>query len=490
MSRIDGEPAGPAAPTLRRHAGPWSLWGLGVSVAVTGEFAGWNSGLIEGGFGGMLVATILISVMYLAMSLSAAELSAALPYAGGAYGFVRVALGPWLGCAAGIAQIVAYTAAAAAIAVSFGGFVASLGRQAGVDLPDFVWWGALYVLFVIFNVLGVVALFRLAITLALLALAALVGFWVVAVPAFDLTYALDVVAAPGGSTWLPNGLAGIAWAIPFAVWFYVGVEAVTLAGEETADPARAIPRGFLWSIVTLIAVAVPTLVLNSGVPPGATAVGLSTEPLLLAFSTVLAGQCGATLIAALGIAGQAASFHAMIYAYGRSIYAMGRAGYLPARLATLHAERRTPYVALIAGGVIGFVAALAGRLLPEALGLEAMLIAMAGFAAVFVCILSMIAFLRLRRDYPDMPRPYHSPAGATGAMTALVIAVAALGFMLVDRHLVTGIYGAAGFILLGLLHFALRGRHRLRPAPEETAAAALTASPVAEADAGKRPAHV
>ena len=48
---------------LRRHAGVWSLWALGVAAVISGDFFGWNFGLAYG-FGGLLVATVVITVMY------------------------------------------------------------------------------------------------------------------------------------------------------------------------------------------------------------------------------------------------------------------------------------------------------------------------------------------------------------------------------------------------------------------------------------------
>ncbi|MGH8959342.1 MAG: amino acid ABC transporter permease, partial [Acidimicrobiia bacterium] len=41
---------------LRRHAGVWSLWALGVAAVISGDFSGWNLGLNVGGFGGLLIA--------------------------------------------------------------------------------------------------------------------------------------------------------------------------------------------------------------------------------------------------------------------------------------------------------------------------------------------------------------------------------------------------------------------------------------------------
>ena len=73
--------------TLRRYAGVWSLWALGVGAVISGDFFGWNFGLAEGGFGGLASATAIITVMYVGLCTSIAEMSAALPHTGGAYSF-------------------------------------------------------------------------------------------------------------------------------------------------------------------------------------------------------------------------------------------------------------------------------------------------------------------------------------------------------------------------------------------------------------------
>ena len=49
---------------LRRYAGVWSLWALGVGAVISGHFSGWNLGLANG-WGSMLLATVAIAVMYL-----------------------------------------------------------------------------------------------------------------------------------------------------------------------------------------------------------------------------------------------------------------------------------------------------------------------------------------------------------------------------------------------------------------------------------------
>src|SRR3546814_1055711 len=78
---------------LRRYAGVWSLWALGVGAVISGHFSGWNFGL-QYGWGSMLIATIIIAVMYLGLIYSIAEMAPAMPHTGAAYSFARSAMGP------------------------------------------------------------------------------------------------------------------------------------------------------------------------------------------------------------------------------------------------------------------------------------------------------------------------------------------------------------------------------------------------------------
>lgn len=69
---------------LRKGAAGWILLaGLGVAYVISGDFAGWNFGLAEGGWGGLAIATLLMAVMNTTMIFSLAELSATIPSAGG-----------------------------------------------------------------------------------------------------------------------------------------------------------------------------------------------------------------------------------------------------------------------------------------------------------------------------------------------------------------------------------------------------------------------
>lgn len=453
---------------LTRYAGTWSVLAFGVGAVIAGEYTGWNPGLIDGGFGGLLVATLVVTVMYVAMCASLAEMSAAMPFAGAAYAYSRVALGAWGGFLAGLTQAMAALLTSAVFVVQISDtIVPAMNRLVGLHLAPPVWWAVLYGIFGWINVYSVALFFRVAATLCFAALAVLAMFWVEATPFFELHLALNTPAHLGGNPWLPNGLAGVAWALPFAIWFYVNIEQAPMAAEETKRPERAVPRALNYGMLILAVAALLTLFLNSGVSPGAEQIGVAKEALLVAFQNVLVFRLPYGLLPFLYLIGLVASFHTSIYAYSRGIFVLSRAGYIPAELSLTHPKRQTPHRAIIAGTVFAYIVALIIYLMPSDSPVAVLLINMSVFSALISYVFTMSAYVVLARDHPDLKRPYVSPLGATGAITALLIAVAAVVLLFHNPMYRPGLYGAAVLLLGGIAYFTLRRRHRLIAAPEE-----------------------
>ena len=463
---------------LRRYAGFWSLWALGVGAVISGDFFGWNFGLGVGGFGGLAIATVIVAVMYLGLCYSLAEMAPALPHAGGPYSFARAGLGPWGGFLTGLAASIEYILTPAVIVVGIGGYMGAVVNSLfGLNLPAPLWWLLFYVIFVGINIWGVAATFRVTVAATLLALAILLVFWIGAIPHFSWDLALNIPPAAGQSPWLPFGWGGMFYALPFAVWFFLAIEQVPLAAEEAQQPRRDLPKALLWGILTLLIAAALTLLLNSGIAPGAAAVGVSPDPLFDAFKTIFGDGIGAVALSLAAVAGLVASFHAIIYAYGRNLYSLSRAGYLPKGLSLTLRGRQTPHLALLAGAVIGYAIALLIAFGQEWFGptvpVAAVLLNMAVFGAVISYVLQMAAFIRLRQRFPQMERPYVSPLGIVGAAVAGIIALLVLVFSLLNADYRMGLYGCALWFAAGLLYFALKGRHQLVKSPEEEFAAGL-----------------
>ena len=348
---------------LRRYAGVWSLWALGVGAVISGDFFGWNFGLTSGGFGGLLIATLIITVMYLGLCYSIAEMSPALPHTGGAYSFARSAMGPWGGFLTGLGENIEYVLTPAVIVVGVGGYLGAIfgtagcQRRPGGRCPTSIFVGL--------NIWGVEVSFRFTILITFLALAILLVFFIGALPYFDLSkWALNIgldpqgaaVALPdGGGPWLPKGWFGIAAALPFAIWFYLAIEQLPLAAEEAHAPQRDMPKGMLLGILTLIIAAFLTLFLNSAIAPGAFEVGAldaAAAPRPQHHLRRRHRQQGAR--ADRGRRPDRELPHDHLRLRPQHLLAVAR-GYFPHWLSLTHGQRKTPHVALIVGAVIGFV---------------------------------------------------------------------------------------------------------------------------------------
>lgn len=475
--------------SLRRHARTWSVLAFGVGAVIAGEFAGWNPGLLEGGFGGLLVATIVTGVMYVTLCASLAEMAAAMPFAGNAYAYSRAALGAWGGFLAGLTQVAAMILGSAVFVVQIGDAITpAMEKLIGFTLPPPVWWALLYALFGWVNIYGVELFFRVALTLCVAALAVLGLYWFDALSFFELHLALNAPVHTGGTLWLPNGLVSVAWALPFAVWFYVNIEQVPLAAEETHQPERNLPRALLWGMAVLIVAALLTLILNSGVPPGAAEIGASTEPLLVAFRSILVFHVSYYILPLLFIVGLVASFHTSIYAFSRGLYVLSRAGYIPSELSLTHARRQTPHYAILVGIALAYAIAVVIYLSPGDGAVAIVMINMSVFAALLSYIFTMVSYVILARDYPDMKRPYISPFGASGAIVALLIAGVAVLLLFANPAYRAGLYGCGVLLLGGIAYFTLRRRYRLIRAPEEVFALELAATKPQRAAVAARPA--
>jgi ethanolamine permease len=472
---------------LRKHARVWSLWALGVGAVISGHFSGWNFGLAAGGFGGLIWAAVIIGVMYVALCYCLAEMSPALPHTGAAYSFARTALGPWGGFVTGLAENIEYILTPAVIVFFIGSYLGSIfGTPPGFQ-P--VWWVMMYVLFVGLNVLGVELSFRVSVLVTLLALAVLAIFWASAIFSGQVDiarWALNIGMGPdgkavelaqGGGPFLPMGINGILATLPFAVWLYLAIEQLPLAAEESHDPKRDMPRGLLLGIATLVFSAFMTAVLNSSIPiksadgaaSGAFALGSSGEPLLDGFRA-LYGTAAAKILALCAVIGLIASFHTIIFAFGRQIYSLSRAGYIPHWLSITHGKHKVPHVALVAGAVVGFAVMMAVYLIKgEAAGafIGAQLLNMAVFGAMISYGFQGLSFLMLRWRLPHIERPYRSPLGEAGAWITIVIALVTLYMQFQDPAYRGGVIGVAIWYAAGIVYFAIHGRKTLVYSPEE-----------------------
>ncbi|MHB1066429.1 MAG: amino acid permease [Candidatus Nanopelagicales bacterium] len=456
---------------LTRYAGATALWGLGIAAVISGDFSGWNLGIGEAGWGGMLIATIIIGGMYLLMIYSIAEMSAAMPHTGGAYSFARSAMGPWGGFFTGFAETIEYVITTAVVG-TFAGLYADaiIADLFGISWPLWVWVIIFYAIFVALNSAGAAASFRFALIIAIISLAVLAVFSVAALLSgqFSTDKLFDIVPEAGQSTFLPYGILGVFLAFPFAIWFFLGIEELPLAAEETHTPAKDIPKGSIAGMFTLLVSAFIVLILNPGVL-GSAAISTSGEPILDGFRSIFPDSNIAALLSLAALAGLVASFQGIMFAAGRNVYSLSRAGYYP-KFLSLTGARKTPWVALLASAIVG-VALIFGLgewvYAGDPVAAAGALLLIAVFGAVIAYVLQMASFLILRRKLPNADRPYRSPVGLWGAFVAGIISLVTLILMPFNEGYRGVILWVGVACVVGLVLFGLFGRKRLVLSPEE-----------------------
>jgi ethanolamine permease len=397
---------------LKKSLSPILLWGLGVGYVISGMYFGWNIGLDKGGTLGLGIATVFILLMYITFSLSYSELACAIPKAGGVFDYVGRAFGRDWGFVAGMAQWIEFVFAPPAIALGIGAYFHIL--YPAVD--ELVFAIVAYFIFTAINIIGVKisATFELIITI--IAVGELSLFASLTLPHFQLQ---NLQTNP-----FPHGIEGVFAAIPFAIWFFLGMEGIANVAEETIDPQKNITKAFMYSMATLGLLAAMTFCAAVGVGGWEKVVydkagNVSDSPLPMALGQIT-GNSGLMyhMLVSVGLFGFVASFNGLLLAAGRVTYEFGKVGQFPRVLGEVHPKFNTPHWALVANMVLGIFALFTKR--------TGDIITLSVFGAITLYIFSCLAIIRLRKTEPDMPRPFRTPFYPVVPIIALTIASVAL----------------------------------------------------------------
>ncbi|MFL6190569.1 MAG: APC family permease [Actinomycetes bacterium] len=307
-----------------------SMLGAGVFAAV---------GPAAGAAGSWLLAgLVLAGLVAYANASSSAALAAVYPESGGAYVYGRRRLGPFWGFLAGWAFVAGKLASCAAMALTFGSYVApglarpvALGGLAAVTVANYL------------GVARTAAATRVVVAVVLAALAAAVAGMLLGGQA-DPGNLTSAEAWPGG-----HGVLQAAGLLFFA---FAGYARVATLGEEVADPARTIPRAVHLALGIVLAVyAVVAAAALLAVGPAALAA--SAAPLA---DAVAAGRlAGLEPVVRLGAAVASLGVLLSLQAgLSRTGFAMAANHDLPSTLAAVHPRYRVPHRAELA--VAGLVA--------------------------------------------------------------------------------------------------------------------------------------
>ena len=197
----------------------------------------------------------------------------------------------------------------------------------------------------------------------------------------------------------------------------VGFDVIPQSAEEINLPPGRI--GMLLVISVFMAVAWYALVSYS--------VSLALPRTALAESPMATGDAAAALwghasagalLVLGGVAGILTSWNAFVIGGSRVLFALAETGLVPAVFARLHPKYQTPYVGIIAIGILSCLAPLFGRTV------LVWLIDAGGFATIIAYTFVPLAFLVLRRKEPDLPRPFRITHPRLVGVGAFILALA------------------------------------------------------------------
>ena len=384
-----------------------------------GAMVGWSwvilSGLwiSNGGSIGAILGFVMAGLPIMLIGLLYAELAAAMPVVGGEHEYSLRALGRNGSFICTWAIVFVYISVCAFEAVAlptvveywFPGYQTGfLWNIAGWDVyGSWVAVGTLGALAItLINYIGVKSSAVVQTTVTTLVLVA--GFLL-------MTGALFRGSPDNLQPLFSNGMTGVFSVAVMAPFMFVGFDVIPQAAQEINLPARSIGRVLVGSIAMalcwycLVILAVATLLPASG---------FGGDLVTASAAEAAWGNIGGNLLVLGGVGGIITSWNAFIVGGSRAVYAMASHGMLPAWLGRLHPKYRTPSNAILAIGLLSIAAPFFGRV-------ALVWIVNAGsFAVVVAYILVAISFLLLRRNQPDMERPFRLRHGRLIGWLALL----------------------------------------------------------------------
>ena len=282
----------------------------------------------------MVVSLLVAGTLAYCNATSSAALAALHPESGGAYVYGRRRLGHLWGFLAGWGFVVGKLASCAAMALTFGHYVApALARPLAIAAV-----GALTAV----NTFGIRKTAGVTKAIVALVLAA-------------LAICVFAAAAGGAARWdrlwplEPVGVRAVLQGAGLLFFAFAGYARIATLGEEVADPARAIPRA-IPAALGLALIIYAAVVVSSLAAAGSGALASSATPLA---DAVRAGRFASlAAVARIGAAiGSLGVLLSLIAGVSRTMFAMAAAGDLPAALAAVHPKHQVPHRAEIAVGI-------------------------------------------------------------------------------------------------------------------------------------------
>ncbi|MCV7380761.1 amino acid permease [Mycobacterium alsense] len=441
-----------AADHLKRSIGAFQLTMFGVGSTIgTGIFFVMSQAVPEAG-PGVIVSFLVAGIAAGLAAICYAELAAAVPVSGSSYSYAYTTLGEVVAMGVAACLLLEYGVSTAAVSVTWSGYLDKLlSNLFGYRLPHALSaapWDAqpgyvnvpavvLIVMCALLLIRGASESARVNTIMVLTKLGVLAMFVVLAFTAFDADHLRDFA---------PFGVAGIGSAAGTIFFSYIGLDAVSTAGDEVRDPQKTMPRAIIAALATVTTVYLLVALAALGTEPWREFAGQQEAGLATILDNVTHGRWASTVLAAGAVISIFTVTLVSMYGQTRILFAMGRDGLLPSRFATVNPRTMTPVsntaiVAAAAGGLAAFVP------LDKLTDMVSI-----GTLTAFIVVSVGVIVLRVRQ--PELPRAFKVP----GYPVTPALSVLACGYILLSLHWYTWI-AFTGWISLALIFYFVWGRH-------------------------------
>jgi amino acid transporter len=451
---VSGAPvAHGAADHLKRSIGTFQLTMFGVGSTIgTGIFFVLSQAVPQAG-PGVVVSFIIAGIAAGLAALCYAELASAVPLSGSSYSYAYTTLGEAVAMVVAACVLLEYGVATAAVSVGWSGYVNKLlhnlfGFQVPHALtaapwdqnPGYVNLPAVFLIWMcaLLLIRGASESAKVNAIMVLIKLGVLGMFVIIAFIAYDSNQLSDFA---------PFGVAGIGSAAGTIFFSYIGLDAVSTAGDEVKEPQKTMPRALIAALVIVTTVYVLVALSALGTQPWQNFAGQQEAGLATILDNVTHGHWASTILAAGAVISIFSVTLVTQYGMTRILFAMGRDGLLPPRFATVNTRTMTPVNNTV-------IVATAASILAAVVPLEKLAdMVSIGTLTAFIVVSAGVIVLRVRE--PDLPRGFKVP----GYPVTPALSILACGYILASLHWYTWL-AFSGWVAMALVYYLAWGRHR------------------------------
>jgi basic amino acid/polyamine antiporter, APA family len=450
---ISGAPvAAGASDELQRTLGVFLLTMFGVGETVgSGIFIVLSQSVPQAG-PAVVISFIIAGLAAGLAAICYAELASAVPVSGSAYSYAYATLGEFAAMGVAACLLLEYGVSTAAVAVGWSQYLNKLLHNVfGFVLPQSISaapWDpqhglvnlpaiALVAMCALLLIRGSSASAKANAVMVIVKLSVLVLFSAIAFTAFDAGNFRDLA---------PFGVSGISLASGTIFFAYIGLDAVSTAGDEVKDPQRTMPRAIIAALLIVTAIHVLVSVAALGAQRWQDFKG-EEAVLAVILDHITGNTAGSTIVAAGAVISIFSVTLVTLYGQTRILFTMGRDGLLPTTFAKVNPRTMTPVRNTL---IVAFVVAVLAALVPLERLAEIVSI---GTLTAFIVVSAGVIVLRIQE--PDLPRGFKVP----GYPVTPILSIAACAYILFSLHWYTWVAFSAWVAVALVFYLAWGRRH-------------------------------